>query len=139
VQFVRSLGAGRSIGIARDDGRMLALRLRSDDRPRRKSGGDGLLRHRRFGPNIRLPLQPCHPALSDSLNSSVPTQYLQIGTICGANMCLPGALLRTKSVTIRRSGLGAWPPSQLSKELPDLLEAISRLPDMGLKAGDWTM
>jgi len=134
VQFARSLGAGRIIGVGRDHGRMLALdldhRIVLAENPAETDfsgiGDLDLILDYLYGPVI--------PALLNSLNSSVPTHYLQIGTICGANTCLPGALLRTKNITIRGSGLGAWPLSQLSKELPDLLEVISRLPDMGLKA-----
>jgi hypothetical protein len=134
VHFARTLGAGRIIGVARDHGRMLPLdldqRIVLAENPAETDfsgiGDLDLILDYLYGPVI--------PALFDSLKSSVPTQYLQIGTVCGANMCLPGALLRTKNITIRGSGPGAWPLSQLSKELPDLLEVISRLPDMGLKA-----
>jgi NADPH:quinone reductase-like Zn-dependent oxidoreductase len=134
VMFARSLGAGKIIGVARDDERMIPLdldrRIVLASNPAETDFSDmgdlDLILDYLYGPVI--------PALFNSLNSSVPVQYLQIGTVCGADMCLPGALLRTKNITIRGSGPGAWPLSQLSKELPDLLEVISRLPDMGLKA-----
>ena len=133
VKFARLLGAGKIIGVARNVHKMMPLEL--DQRivlaeiPAETDFSDigdvDLILDYLYGPVTQ--------ALLNSLNSKVPTQYLQIGTVCGADICLPGALLRSKNITIRGSAAGAWPMAQLSKELPGLLEAICKLPDMGLK------
>ena len=75
---------------------------------------------------------PAVVALFNQLKSTVPTQFVQIGTMAGPDISLPGALLREKNITIRGAGPGAWPMPLFAKELPDLLRAVSKLPDMGL-------
>ncbi|KAK5058901.1 hypothetical protein LTR84_011165 [Exophiala bonariae] len=133
VHFARSLGAARVIGIARNQKELAAIdldeRIVLKDNPAEtdySSLGDvDVILDYLYGPNIL--------ALLQALKSSVPTQFVQIGTLASQDIALPGAILREKNITLRGSGPGAWSFPQFGKELPLLLEAVSKLPDMDLK------
>lgn len=133
VHFARSLGAARVIGIARNQKELAAIdldeRIVLKDNPEEtdySSLGDvDVILDYLYGPNIL--------ALFKALKSSVPTQFVQIGTLASQDIALPGAILREKNITMRGSGPGAWSFPQFGKELPLLLEAVSKLPDMDLK------
>lgn len=133
VHFARSLGAARVIGVARNQKELAAIdldeRIVLKDNPEEtdySSLGDvDVILDYLYGPNIL--------ALFKALKSSVPTQFVQIGTLASQDIALPGAILREKNITMRGSGPGAWSFPQFGKELPLLLEAVSKLPDMDLK------
>jgi len=133
VQFARAKGAGKVIGVARNAKELAAItdldeRITMAENPAEtdfSSLGDvDLILDYLYGPTI--------VALLSQLNSSVPTQFVQIGTVAGPDISLPGAILRSKNITMRGAGPGAWPMSLLGKELPGMLEAVARLPDMQL-------
>jgi NADPH:quinone reductase-like Zn-dependent oxidoreductase len=133
VSFARQRGAGKIIGVARNQKEMDAIsgldeRIVLGNDPAEtdfSSLGDvDLILDYLYGPAI--------VALFNQLKSSVPTQLVQIGTVAGQDIALPGAVLRSKNITMRGAGPGAWPMSLFAKELPSLLEAVGKLPDMGL-------
>ncbi|KAI1623042.1 quinone oxidoreductase [Exophiala viscosa] len=133
AQFVRGLGAGKVIGVARNAKEMAALNLDQTvvlaDNPAEtdfSSLGDvDVILDYLYGPAI--------VGLVNALNSKVPTQYVQIGTVAGPDIALPGAVLRSKNITVRGAGPGSWTLQRFGKELPALLAAVARLPDMALK------
>lgn len=134
VQFARFLGAGKIVGVARNAREMAAIAgldqtivLANDPAETDFSslGDVDLILDYIYGPSI--------VALLNQLKSSVPTQFVQIGTLAGADIALPGAVLRSKNITIRGTGPGAWSLSHFERELPALLAAVARLPDMDLK------
>lgn len=133
VHFSRSLGAGRVIGLARNEKELAAIdlddRIVLKDKPEEtdySSLGDvDVILDYLWGPNIL--------ALFKALKSSVPTQFVQIGTLAGQEIPFPGAILREKNITIRGSGPGAWSFPQFGRELPSLLDAVSKLPNLDLK------
>jgi NADPH:quinone reductase-like Zn-dependent oxidoreductase len=133
ISFARQHRAGKIIGVARNKKEMDAIdgldeRIVLANDPAEtdfSSLGDvDLILDYLYGSAI--------VALLNQLNSSVPTQFVQIGTVAGQDIALPGAVLRSKNITIRGAGPGAWPMSSFGKELPALLEAVGKLPDMGL-------
>jgi NADPH:quinone reductase-like Zn-dependent oxidoreductase len=133
VQFARAKGAGKVIGVARNGKELAAIdgldgRITLADNPAEtdfSSLGDvDLILDYLYGPAI--------VALFNQLKSTVPTQFVQIGTVAGPDIALPGAVLRSKNITIRGAGPGAWQMSQFAKVLPDMLEAVAKLPDMQL-------
>ncbi|KAK5306204.1 hypothetical protein LTR99_001894 [Exophiala xenobiotica] len=135
VEFVRSKGAGKVIGVARNAKEMASLNLDQSvvlaDNPAETDFSalgavdvDVILDYL-YGPVI--------PALFNALNSTVPTQYVQIGSVAGLDISLPGAVLRSKNITMRGAGPGAWSLPHFGKELPGLLAAVAGLPKMDLK------
>ncbi|EXJ56495.1 hypothetical protein A1O7_06839 [Cladophialophora yegresii CBS 114405] len=133
VQFARAKGAGKIVGVARNAKEMAAI-ADLDERITLATDAGGtdfsslgdvhLILDYLYGPAV--------VALLNQLKSSVPTQFVQIGTVAGNDIALPGAVLRSKNITIRGAGPGAWAMSQFAKELPDLLDAVAKLPDMEL-------
>lgn len=63
-----------------------------------------------------------------SLGSKRPTQYVHIGSLAGTTTSLDGAILRSKSLTIRGAGPGSWAMSEMAKQLPSLMEAFRQIP-----------
>ncbi|KAF4541094.1 alcohol dehydrogenase [Lasiodiplodia theobromae] len=63
-------------------------------------------------------------ALLRALKPSKPVQYVQIGTVVQRDMALPGDILRSKDITIRGAGPGAWQMGMFAVEAPKMVEAI---------------
>ncbi|OCT48629.1 alcohol dehydrogenase [Cladophialophora carrionii] len=133
VQFARAKGAGKIVGVARNAKEMAAIADLDERIVLATNPGEtdfssladvDLILDYLYGPAV--------VALLNQLKSSVPTQFVQIGTVAGNDVALPGAVLRSKNITIRGAGPGAWAMSQFAKELPDLLDAVAKLPDMEL-------
>lgn len=137
--FCRARGAGTIVGVARnakeldalaDLGRrvVLAADPAKTDYAAAFAGLDAvdLVLDYLYGPAV--------VALLEQLPASpVPTQLVQIGTVASPDIALPGTLLRGKNIVIRGSGPGAWQPAHFARELPDMLAAVAKLPDMDLK------
>ncbi|OCL07020.1 NAD(P)-binding protein [Glonium stellatum] len=124
IELARALGAGKVVGVARNEEKLAALDLdasillRSPATETDFSGlGDvDLVLDYVYGPPAAHLLQ--------SLKSSRPVQYVHIGALDSTEMNLPAAILRSKDLTIRGSGLGSWTPQQVEAEIPELLQAI---------------
>jgi NADPH:quinone reductase-like Zn-dependent oxidoreductase len=133
VEFVRAKGAGKVIGVARNAKEMAALNLDqavvlADDPAHTDFTSVG---------DVHVILDylygPATLALLDALDSKVPTQYVQIGSVAALEMPLPAAILRSKDITMRGAGPGSWSLAHFGRELPGLLAAVAKLPDMDLK------
>ncbi|KIX01324.1 uncharacterized protein Z518_09049 [Rhinocladiella mackenziei CBS 650.93] len=134
VHFARALGAGKIIGVARNAKEMASIEGLNQsivlaDNPAEtdfSSLGDvDLILDYLYGPAV--------VSLLTALKSSVPVQFVQIGAVAGNDITLPGALLRSKDITMRGAGPGAWSMPHFAKELPGLLAAVATLPNMDLK------
>ncbi|EME86557.1 uncharacterized protein MYCFIDRAFT_65266 [Pseudocercospora fijiensis CIRAD86] len=69
-----------------------------------------------------------------SLKTPKPVQYVHVGGLSGEmEMSVPGEILRSKDITIRGSGPGAWNMKAFVKTLPELLEAVSKVPKQATK------
>lgn len=127
VEFVRHLGASRVVGVARDEAKMKALNLdetivlkdNAPDTDFAKMGDVDIVLDYLYG----APLVAC----LTQLNSARPTQVVQIGSMAGLESNLPAVLLRSKDVTIRGSGPGAWSMQQFAAEAEGLLRAVEKL------------
>ncbi|KAI5367631.1 putative GroES-like superfamily, polyketide synthase, enoylreductase domain-containing protein [Septoria linicola] len=71
--------------------------------------------------------------LFKSLMTPKPVQYVHIGALSNTEISLPGEVLRSKDITIRGSGPGAWKMSSFAQTLPDLLAAMSSIPEQPVK------
>lgn len=51
--------------------------------------------------------------------------YVQIGTMAGPDAAVPGALLRSRNVTLSGSGLGGTPVAEIMARLPEFMQQIA--------------
>jgi NADPH:quinone reductase-like Zn-dependent oxidoreductase len=69
-----------------------------------------------------------------SLKSHTPIQYVHVGGLSGSDaMSFPGSILRSKNLTIRGSGPGAWSMQDAVRMLPDMIEAMRYVPEQPMK------
>jgi NADPH:quinone reductase-like Zn-dependent oxidoreductase len=124
ISLARSLGAGKVVGVARNLATLETLDL--DEKivlqdPVEKTDFSKL-------GNVDVVLDYLYgePALHllKQLKSGVPVQYVHIGGLAGLTLELPGAVLRSKDITIRGAGPGSWSMHHSTKEIPGLLEAL---------------
>ncbi|KIX93122.1 uncharacterized protein Z520_11179 [Fonsecaea multimorphosa CBS 102226] len=134
VHFARSKGAGKIIGVARNAKEMASI---ADLDERIVLANDPSQTDFSSLTDVDLILDylygPAVATLFAQLKSTVPTQFVQIGTVAGDEIALPGAILRSKNLTLRGAGPGSWALPHYEKEVPSLLAAVAALPDMGLK------
>lgn len=127
IPLARSLGAGKIFGAARDASALSSLPL---DGTLTVSAHDAS--ETDFAPLAETQID----LVLDYVNGDLPAaflskheqtaamQYVHIGTLSGKEMALPGSVLRSKDLTIRGSGPGAWSLRELKGEMPALLEAL---------------
>ena len=128
VQFARTLGASRVIGVARDAAKMATLGIDEiivlDSAAPEKSewskmGDVDIILDFLYG-NVA-------PACLTALKSSVPTQYVQIGALSGNDASFDASVFRSKDITIRGSGPGAWSMKEFGEEVRGLVKAVEGL------------
>jgi NADPH:quinone reductase-like Zn-dependent oxidoreductase len=128
VQIAKHLGARKVIATGRHAASLAALEslgadvivsLDQDDAglarslaPHLATGVDVVLDYL-WGPSAQTLLTTAAKALPDSH----PMRFVQIGTIGGSELVLPGAVLRASAITLMGSGIG-------SVALPRLLQAV---------------
>nr|POF11418.1 putative nadph-dependent quinone reductase tdic [Quercus suber] len=61
------------------------------------------------------------------------TQYVHVGGLAGQEIKLPGAVLRSKQLTIRGSGPGAWSMEQLGQTAGQMLDVLKVIPEQPIK------
>ena len=72
--------------------------------------------------------------LLKSLSNTKPVDYIHIGGLSGEmEISLPGAVLRSKNLTLRGSGPGAWSTQELAAVLPEMLAALKSVPEQPVK------
>lgn len=76
---------------------------------------------------------PVAEHLLNTLKATKPVQYVHIGALSAQTMNLPGAVLRSRNLTIRGSGPGAWSNQELAAVMPDLLSALKDVPKQPVK------
>ncbi|KAL1648460.1 hypothetical protein SLS58_002215 [Diplodia intermedia] len=124
VGVARAFGAGRVVGVGRDAAKMRAEGLGLDavvvlDGERTDYGEAA-------GADVVLDFLYGPPTLGllRALKPKGPVQYVQIGTVVDRDMALPGEILRSKDITIRGAGPGAWRMEDFAAEAPRMIEAI---------------
>ncbi|RYP66224.1 hypothetical protein DL769_006068 [Monosporascus sp. CRB-8-3] len=63
--------------------------------------------------------------LLSSLGSDKPVQYVNIGGLAQQTATIPSALLRSRDLTVRGAGPGAWGLPALGREMPTLVEKMA--------------
>ncbi|KAJ3044722.1 hypothetical protein HDV00_001126 [Rhizophlyctis rosea] len=126
VDVARIFGAGRVVGIARSAAKMSGLGLDAvvelQDDPSKTDYTPALeadvILDFLYGPPA-LALLQAWPKFAK------PVQYVQIGTIVDPNVVFPGDLLRSKDITMRGAGPGAWSMQRdFAVQCPKIIEAI---------------
>jgi NADPH:quinone reductase-like Zn-dependent oxidoreductase len=124
VHIAKHMGASKIVGIARNAEALSQMDL--DDRIVLEEKTDFTAASQ---VDVILDYVYGDPAvqLLTAIKPGKPVQYVHIGGLAGLTMSLPGALLRSKDLTIRGSGPGAFSLGEAAKELPNILEAIKDL------------
>ncbi|KAH7041977.1 hypothetical protein B0J12DRAFT_702642 [Macrophomina phaseolina] len=125
VSVARVFGAGKVVGVARSAAKMEGLGLDAavelQDDPARTDYSPALdadvILDFLYGPPML--------ALFQALSPQKPVQYVQIGTVVERTMVFPGDVLRSKDITIRGTGPGAWSMREFAQQSPKMIEAIS--------------
>lgn len=75
-------------------------------------------------------------ALFTALKPNKPVQYLEVGTVAEMDMQLPGALLRSKDITLRGAAPGSYSEADAAKVRPAMIEAVAEIKDQKFKVVD---
>jgi NADPH:quinone reductase-like Zn-dependent oxidoreductase len=124
IPLVRSLGAAKVIGVARNVAALEALGLDEtiqlmdpvEKTDFSKLGDVDVILDYLWGPPT------VH--LFNQLASKVPVQFIQVGSMAGLEANLVSANLRSKNITMRGAGPGAWTFPQLIGEYGNILNAL---------------
>lgn len=122
----RTLGAGHVIGVARN---VDALKnIRGLDRWIELKG-DGGTDYSGLE-DVDVVIDYIYGDAALHLLSSLPkgrhVQYVQVGSMSGQDsIALPSAVLRSKNLTMRGAGPGAWSLAELGQQMPKLIQALA--------------
>ena len=134
IPLARSLGAKRIVGAARNKNKLDTLGLDESiviedevEKTDFSTVGD-----------VDVVLDYIYGPLAVHFFSSIkprtPVQYVHIGGLSGVmEISLPGAVLRSRNLTIRGSGPGAWSLQEVASVMPDMLAAFKNVPEQPLK------
>jgi len=64
-------------------------------------------------------------AVAKAQPDGAPLRYVEVGAASGANITLPGAVLRSKTIALMGSGLGSVPLDRLAIDIGELLQAAA--------------
>jgi hypothetical protein len=84
----------------------------------RKSGGVDVVLDYLWGQSAE-----CLLAAASRAGTDAPIRFIQIGTASGANITLPGAVLRSTPIELKGSGLGSVPVNHIVGAIEELLHA----------------
>jgi NADPH:quinone reductase-like Zn-dependent oxidoreductase len=124
ISIARHFGAGSIIGVARNVKKMETLDL--DEIIELKEPATETDFSKAANVDVILDYLYGEPTahLLASLKPTTPVQYVQIGSLASPEMKMPSAILRSKDITLRGAGPGAWKMSDFAMQLPDLLKAL---------------
>lgn len=125
VGVARALGAGKVVGVARSAAKMAALGLEAAVELASDTSQTDWTAAMDVDVILDFLYGPAMMALLKALKPTKSVQYVQIGTIAGPTIDLPGDLLRSKNITMRGTGPGSWQVPELNIELPNMIRAIA--------------
>ena len=133
IPLASSLGAERVIGVARNQAALDTLDLDDSiiiedeiEKTDFSSLGDvDVILDYVYGPLTEH--------LFKSLKTTKPVEYVHIGALASMTINLPGDVLRSKNLTIRGSGPGAWSFKEVVDAIPDILAALKQVPEQPIK------
>lgn len=137
IELARALGAKKVIGAARNAAALAQLGL--DETIVVNENDPSKTDFSTLGP-VDLILDYIYGPLTAHLLSCIkterPVQYVHIGGLSGQDLVLPGAVLRSKDITIRGSGPGAWGLGDAMRVLPEMLQALKGIPKQPVREVD---
>ena len=125
VGLVRTLGAGKVIGVGRDRAKLAQLPLDevvvlaeadAEQTGFEDVGDVDIVLDYLYGPPV---LQ-----LLSAIKTNRPLQYVQLGSMAGSEANIPAAIMRSKDITLRGAGPGSWTMDQMASEMEPLLHAL---------------
>jgi NADPH:quinone reductase-like Zn-dependent oxidoreductase len=131
--LVRQLGAGKVMGTARNEAAMAAMGY--DEKIVLKEP----VEQTDFSPaeDVDVILDyvygPAIVHLFKSLKPTSPVQYVHIGSLSALTIELPGALLRSKDLTMRGAAPGSYTAKQIEEEMASVVAAVGKLESLPLK------
>ncbi|TID23127.1 Glycogen [starch] synthase [Venturia nashicola] len=127
ISIAKHFGAGKIIGVARNVKKMETLGL--DEIIELKEPATDTDFSKAANVDVILDYLYGEPAahLLASLKPTTPVQYVQIGSIASRKISLPSAILRSKDITLRGAGPGAWKMSEFAAQIPDLIDALVKV------------
>lgn len=134
VQIAKYLGAGRIIATGRNPDSLRELEALGADLTIRLTEDAGLLETRfseQFAAGVDVVLDYLWGESAEKLlvagakagADARPIRFVQIGSISGANITLPSAVLRSSAIELMGSGIGSVPLERLIKAVGELLQA----------------
>lgn len=125
VTVAQTLGAAKVVGAARSAAKMTGLGLDATV----ELGSDPSRIDWTPAMDVDVVLDflygPYTLSLLQALKPTKPVQYVQIGTVVEPAIDLPGDILRSKDITMRGAGPGAWQMKDFGEQLPLMIDAIA--------------
>lgn len=125
VDVARVFGAGKVVGVARNAAKMAGLGLDATIELGLKSADIDWSPAMDTDVVLDFLYGPVTLSLLQSLKPTKRLQYVQIGTVVERTIELPGDLLRSKDITMRGAGPGAWQMSDFAEEAAQMIKAIA--------------
>lgn len=133
IHLARSLGAKRVVGAARNTAALDDLNLDESIVISEEVNKTDFSTLGNLDVVLDYVYGPLAEHLLNSLNTPNPVQYVHIGGLSGQELNLPGAVLRSKNLTIRGSGPGAWSLREVGAVMPELLASLKEVPEEPIK------
>ena len=134
ISLAKFLGAGRVIGAARNKAALEKLGLDESIVVQDEVERTDFSNLDEVDVVLDYIYGPLTLHLFKSLKTPKPVQYVHIGALSMEDdVAIPGSLLRSKDVTIRGSGPGAWDMKAFADTVPELLEAVQKIPPQPVK------
>lgn len=125
VGVARALGAAKVVGVARSAAKMAGVGLETTVELASDASQTDWTAAMDADVILDFLYGPVTLALLQALKPTKPVQYVQIGTILGPTIDLPGDLLRSKDITMRGTGPGSWQGQDFNREAPSMIRAIA--------------
>jgi NADPH:quinone reductase-like Zn-dependent oxidoreductase len=135
IQIAKHLGAGKVVATGRDAAALRTLRvLGADVTIPFGDGGDGFeaaVQAQFRGDGIDVVLDYLWGSSAEHIiraaanggRPGVPIRFVEIGTVTGPNITLPGAALRSRPLTLMGSGIGSIPNDRIVSSIGELMQA----------------
>jgi NADPH:quinone reductase-like Zn-dependent oxidoreductase len=136
VQIAKHLGAARVIATGRNPDALKSLtRLGADETIRLADDEDALDEsfHRQFASGIDVVVdylwghsaERLLRAAANAGRGAIRTRFVQVGSVSGADIALPSAVLRASAIELMGSGLGSVASDRLVAAIGELLQAAA--------------
>lgn len=125
ISLARACGAGKVIGLARNQAALDELNLDQAITIAEPAESTDFSALGDVDVVLDYVYGPLAVHLFKSLKSERPTQYVHVGGLSAQEISLPGSVLRSKNLTIRGAGPGAYAVADARIYLPGLLKVIA--------------